>query len=169
MKKISVLLVVASLMPFVISAQNFFNHIYVGGGVGVNISSDYTDIAIQPTIGYRITNIFSVGIFATYEYSYGKGIDYSANSYGGGLFGRAEVPIIPGAFGLVGHAEYSFLNSNIKKNGEEWSNFNNFLPVGVGIYTQSGRTRISLVALWDVFYLKQYGSGGPTLRANIAF
>jgi hypothetical protein len=61
------------------------------------------------------------------------------------------------------------MNSSIKSNGQEWSSFNNALPVGAGIYTQTGRTRISLVALWDLFHLSQYDSGGPTLRVSFTF
>ncbi|MCL2133039.1 MAG: hypothetical protein FWH39_01685 [Bacteroidales bacterium] len=168
MKKLLAIVLLLSLTPVVLSAQGFFDRIYIGGGGGLTISNDYTNIAIQPMLGYRITEIFSVGILAAYEHSSGKGFDYTANSYGGGVFGRAEVPLFA-KFGLVGHAEYSFLNSSIKSNGNEWSAFNNFLPVGVGIYTQSGRSRISLVALWDLFHLSQYGSGGPTLRASVTF
>jgi hypothetical protein len=168
MKKLLVILLFTALLPSAISAGNFLDRIYFGGSGGVNFSNNYTDIAIQPIIGYRITNIFSVGVLATYEYSHGKGIDYVANSYGGGIFGRAEVPVFPG-FGLVGHVEYSCLNRSIKADGKEWENFNNYFPIGVGVYTQAGRSRVSLVALWDLFYLKQYDSGGPTLRVSVTF
>ena len=168
MKRLLIVVLLASLMPVAASAQNFFDRIYVGGGGGVTINDNYTDIALQPMVGYRITDIFSVGMLFTYEYSYGKGIDYTANRYGLGIFGRAEAPLFSG-FGLVGHVEYSCLNSSIKSNGQERSEFNNFLPIGVGIYTQTGRTRFSIVALWDLFHLSQYGSTGPTLRVSVTF
>ena len=168
MKKLLVLLSFTVLMLPAVSAQSFFDRIYVGGGGGITISDDYTDIAIQPMIGYRITEIFSAGILFTYQHTAGKSIDYTANSYGGGFFGRAEAPLFSG-FGLVGHAEYSCLNSSIKANGDKWTSFDHFLPVGVGIYTQTGRTRISLVALWDLCHLSQYGSTGPTLRVGVTF
>jgi len=168
MKKLVIIVLLISLAPAAASAGDFLNRIYIGGGGGLTINSDYTNITIQPIVGYRITDIFSVGVLAIYEHSSGKGFDYSANRYGGGLFGRAEVPLFPG-FGLVGHVEYSCLNSSIKSDGVKSSSFNNFIPVGVGIYTQSGRTRISLVALWDLCYLSQYSSGGPTLRVSVTF
>jgi len=169
MKKTLFLLLLASLLSSAVSAQAFLSRVYIGGSAGVSVNSNYTDIAIHPIVGYRITDIISVGVLATYQYTYGKGNDRKANHYGGGIFWKAEVPIIPRTIGLVAHAEYSFLNSNIKEKDKEWSEFNNFLPVGVGLYTQSGRTRVSLVALWDLFHLKQYDSGGPTLRASITF
>jgi len=168
MKKLFTILLLAGLMPAAASAQGAFDRIYVGGGGGLTISSDYTEIAIQPMLGYRINDIFSAGVLATYQYTSGKGIDFTAHSYGAGIFARAEAPLLPG-FGLVGHAEYSFLNSDIKSDGDTFSKFNNFLPVGVGVYAQAGRSRISLVALWDLLHLSQYSSVGPTLRIGVTF
>ena len=163
------LLLLASLFSSAVSAQDFLSRIYIGGGGGINISNDYTEITLQPVVGYRITDIFSMGILAIYEHRYGKGIDYTANRYGGGIFGRAEAPIFSNILGLVGHAELNYLRSDVTSNGNKQADSNLCMPVGFGMYTQSGRTRVSLVALWDLFHLSQYKSMGPTLRISITF
>jgi hypothetical protein len=168
MKKLLAVLLLVNLITVTVSAQSFFSRIYIGGSGGMNISNDYTHISIHPMVGYRITDIFSTGIVAVYEHSYGKGISYTANYYGGGVFGRAEAPLLPG-FGLVGHLELNFLRRDVTSNGNTWSDNRNSLPAGVGIYIQTGRARVSLTALWDVFHLSQYSSGGPTLRVSVTF
>jgi len=151
------------------SSARRFNprNIFIGGGAGVAFGTGATSILLQPTIGYRFNSILSAGVLFNYEYWRQHNI--SINIYGGGFFGQVSIPIMGDRGGLVIHAEYSakYYDSNATVFDRGW---NNFLPFGFGIYSFSGRSRVSLIALWDLLHLSErYNDGTPTLRASITF
>lgn len=147
------------------------NNFYFGGGLGLNLGSNSTDIIIQPLVGYRFTPILSAGLLFDYEYTTNKSgfSDYTANTIGGGIFSQADIPVIPNKLGLAIHVEYDYLHRMIDANGISSSNNDSYLPSGVGLFTYAGRSRISVLALWDLLHLDNDNAGTPTLRVSATF
>lgn len=64
----------------------FWEHVSFGGGLGLSISNDYTDILVAPSAIYNFDDRFAFG--AGLQYSNLKQKDYySSNLYGGSLIG----------------------------------------------------------------------------------
>jgi hypothetical protein len=64
----------------------FWENVQFGGGLGLSISNDYTDILIAPSAIYNFNDRFGLG--AGLQYSNLKQKDYySSNVYGGSLIG----------------------------------------------------------------------------------
>lgn len=91
-----VFLLVFSMFSGVIGAQDkplpkpktdsFWERVDVGGGLGLSISNDYTDILVAPSAIYNFNDYFALG--AGIQYSNLKQKDYySSNVYGGSLIG----------------------------------------------------------------------------------
>ncbi len=67
-------------------SDSFWERVDVGGGFGLSISSDYTDILIAPSAIYNFNDYFAMG--AGLQYSNLKQKDrYSSNIFGGSLIG----------------------------------------------------------------------------------
>ncbi len=144
-----------------------FHKMYFGGGVGASFGTGSTNVLIQPYVGYRFTQILSAGVL--FEYQYWSQNSQSTNVYGGGIFGQVDIPVLKNRGGLVVHAEYDakYYDNNNSIYGSGWGNF---LPCGAGIYTMAGRSRVAVVALWDLLHLDdQYNGGTPTLRVSVTF
>ena len=85
---------------------------FTGGNIGLAIGN-ITFIDVSPVIGYNITDDLSAGVGFTYNYFRYKDVNprtgeefvFSANYYGGRLFGRYFF-----ADYLFAHAEYEVLN-----------------------------------------------------------
>ncbi len=144
-----------------------FSRMYFGGALGMNFSNENTNVIIQPLVGYRFTEILSAGVLFDYEYS--KNGDFSSNTIGGGVFGQVDMPIIPNKIGLSVHMEYDYLHRMYDTNGIKSSDNDSYLPSGVGIFTYAGRSRISVLALWDLLHLGNDNSGTPTIRISASF
>ena len=86
--------------------HNFWDRIYTGGNIGFQLGT-ITYAEVSPLIGYRITDKFSAGIGATYQYYHYKDqyFDLTTDVYGGRLFGRYYFTDF-----FFGHAEYEYLN-----------------------------------------------------------
>lgn len=72
--------------------EKFWDKVYFGGNFGLQFG-DQTVIDINPLMGYRLTEKFSVGVSATYIYYRFKDPTnyyptYSTNIYGGSVFTR---------------------------------------------------------------------------------
>ncbi len=62
----------------------FWEHVSYGGGLGLAIGNDYTDITVAPSAIYNFNDYVALG--AGLQYSYLKQKDYySSNVYGGSL------------------------------------------------------------------------------------
>ncbi len=66
------------------------DRMFFGGSFGARFG-DYTLFNISPIVGYKLSSTFSVGGGIIYQYSEDKVYHYSANNYGGRLFGIAKV------------------------------------------------------------------------------
>ena len=85
---------------------NVWDKVYFGGNLGLQFGTS-TFIDVSPLVGYRITDKFSLGVGATYQYYHYRDryYDLETNVYGGRLFGRYLFTDY-----LFGQAEYEYLN-----------------------------------------------------------
>ena len=86
--------------------ERIWDKVYFGGNMGMQFGTS-TFFEISPLIGYRITDKFSAGLGATYQYFHYKDryFDLETNVYGGRIFSRYLFTDY-----LFGHAEYEYLN-----------------------------------------------------------
>lgn len=82
------------------------SRIYYGGGIGLSISSRFTQIGLQPHVGYKLSKKTSLGARLRYEYFKDSRNQPSAesHSYGGGVFSRYRF-----ARQAYGQAELAFM------------------------------------------------------------
>ena len=128
------------------------DRMYFGGSFGLQFGT-YTNISLLPIIGYKVTEKFSVGTGAVYNYIGYRGSSYS--SYGARAFTQLEFFGI-GEGAVLGHAEVEFLNTKYEDNygyiGDDRTLLT--LPlVGVGY-----RQRISEKASLDMLLLYNVNS-----------
>lgn len=64
----------------------FWEHVQFGGGLGLSISSEYTDVTIAPGALYNFNEHFAVGTGLQYSNFKQKNY-YSSNVFGGSLMG----------------------------------------------------------------------------------
>lgn len=117
--------------------DSFWDRVDFGGGFGLSISSDYTDITIAPSAIYNFNDYFALG--TGLQYSNLKEKDYySSHLYGGSLIGLFS-PIEEAQISLEleesnVHTKYMDLGGNIKR-----SFWNTALYIGAG-YRQDNVT-----------------------------
>ncbi len=138
----------------------------------MQLSGDNTNFNVSPLIGYRITQPWSAGL--QFYYSYNNNDSYRQNGYGGGVFTRYDVnmpAIVNRIFPAMHfHAEYDYIKyqTHYKYSNTDGTSNYNMLPLGLGIYLGSGRSRVGLTVLWDMLHLAENG-GTPTLRIGVIF
>lgn len=143
------------------------NKYYFGGGVGASMSSSYTQLSIQPMLGYKINSKLSVGLQGNYQYIKDKHYApaFETYNYGGSVFSRLRIfkPI-------YAHAEYALLNY-----GQYNSEKRIWVPmvlVGGGYSHKIGsNTHLNLQILFDILNDKEspYEVGEPILSAGLSF
>lgn len=69
------------------AAPTFFERVYVGGNVSFEFG-DFTVVDLSPLAGYMVTNMFSVGLGATYRYFSVRDFNFETSIYGGRVFAR---------------------------------------------------------------------------------
>jgi hypothetical protein len=70
------------------SPQSFWDRVFVGGGLGGQLSADYTYVNVSPSLGYWITDRWSAGAGFTFQYFDSKLFNYSTSIYGPTAFTR---------------------------------------------------------------------------------
>lgn len=90
--------------------------IFWGGELGLSFGS-YTHIAVNPVVGYRLTNRLSAGVGVNYTYAKSTYYNYSGNMYGGNIFASFTIikdmgEVLPmwGGGGILLYAEYNIMN-----------------------------------------------------------
>jgi len=155
MKKVWLFIAVFGLSSLVAIAQkgdyvideksNFMDRVYVGGGFGLSGGSNSTIITVSPMVGYMVSNRFSVGVGATYQYF--KINNFTDNQYGGLLFARMNL-----FKQIFGYAEYSFINQIDYRDGVTRITIDR-LPIGVGFSQRMGsRSSFNVIAAYDMLY-----------------
>lgn len=128
--------------------------IYFGGGFGLNIGTDVTNISVSPLVGYRFTDQFSSGVSFSYQYVKYRGVDESFGSTGGSLFSRF---LFNEEF--FAHAEYEILGYDqvlINTGTGDFTStreLNNSFFVGAGYRQNAGRNASFFVlGLYDLLW-----------------
>jgi len=68
------------------SKSDFWQHVQLGGGIGVSVGSGYTDVSLAPGAIYNFNRYFSAGVGLQGAYLRSKNF-YEAYVYGGSLIG----------------------------------------------------------------------------------
>jgi hypothetical protein len=66
------------------NANNFWDKVQFGGGLGLGIGSGYTDISVMPSAIYNVNQIVAVGVGLQFGYLSSKNY-YDSYVYGGSL------------------------------------------------------------------------------------
>ena len=128
--------------------SDFWNKVQFGGGLGLGIGSDYTDISVSPTAIYNANKYFSVGTGLQLSYSKAKNI-YSSIIYGGSLIGLVnpieEIQLSVELEQLRVNRSFQAIPNNIKDNF--WS---------TGLYLGAGyrANNVTIGAKYNVLYDK---------------
>jgi len=66
------------------SKSDFWNRVQFGGGLGLGLGSEFTNISVAPSAIYNINEYFSAGLSLQYSYLKQKNT-YSSSQYGGSV------------------------------------------------------------------------------------
>lgn len=66
------------------SKNDFWNHVQIGGGIGLGFGSGYTDISLTPSVIYNFNEYVALGFGAQYSYVSQKNY-YDSHLYGGSV------------------------------------------------------------------------------------
>ncbi|WP_414656151.1 hypothetical protein [Flavobacterium sp.] len=66
------------------SSTDFWNHVQIGGGIGLGFGSGYTDISLTPSAIYNFNEYVALGLGVQYSYVSQKNY-YNSHLYGGSL------------------------------------------------------------------------------------
>lgn len=109
---------------------DFWEHVQFGGGLGLSIGNDFTDITVAPSAIYNFNDMFALGTGLQYSHLKRKHY-YSSNVVGGsviGLFNPLEVVQLSLEVEQVHvNTTYEDLDANIKR-----SFWNTGLYLGAG-------------------------------------
>lgn len=157
------------------------DRIYFGGDFSLMFGT-ITFIEVSPIVGYRFTPRFSSGIGATYQYYREKtylNTVIKSHIYGGRVFSKyiflkdlnEYIPVGLHA-GLLGYAEYEFLNlesyfSPLHQTGRFW--LHSFY-IGGGLELPVGRrSRMNLLVLFNLNDTGESPYSNPIVRIGIIF
>lgn len=115
--------------------KHWRDKVFFGGGGGLQFSNVGTYVALQPSVGYRLTPRWSAGIMGNYQFFRYRTFDRSVHNYGGSLFTRYMV-YAP----IFATAEYEQMNMNILRLNQETSRqWVERMLVGAGYFQPGGR------------------------------
>lgn len=126
----------------------FGKKIYFGGGGGFSAGSNYLNLSVSPLVGYKVTDRFSAGIQATYQFA--KFFEARANNYGGGPFLRFNI-----TQKFFTYTQYEYMNYGLlaipPDTGERFD-FRSFF-VGLGYTEPIGKhLAFNVTALYNLLY-----------------
>lgn len=151
------------ILPFQVIADDEENvrdlpareRIFVGGYIGLQIGT-ITAIVISPTVAYRFTNRFSMGVGGTYQYYRDRGwgispeFSTSTNIIGGNIFARYSITrqfFAQTEFEALNLDSQMGFNTGSPADGRFWE-YNYF--AGGGYRTQiSPRAYLNLIVLYN--------------------
>ncbi len=150
------------------NTTKLIDRLVFGGNFGASFG-DFTYVDISPSVGYRVTDAFTLGTGITYTYYKNNVVrpTYSTNFYGGRWFGQYTF-----FESIVTHVEYELLNRGILENfgrEERRINVHSFF-VGGGYRGSIGRNAyISLLLLYNLNQGVYTPYTNPQLRAGFGF
>ncbi len=128
------------------SQSDFWQHVHFGGGLGLNIGSDFTDVTLAPSAIYNLNSYVSLGVGMQGSYARVKN-SYESYIYGGsliGLFNPVEKIQISAELEQL-RVNQSFTSSTLKDNF-----WNTALFLGAGYRTEN----ITIGVRYNVLYNK---------------
>ena len=143
--------------------KRFSERIFFGGNIGLQFGT-VTFIDISPLVGYQLTEKFSAGIGATYQfYRYRDRFnDFSTNIYGGRVFSKYNI-----LENIFAHAEYEVLNLEAF-DLEKRLNVTSILLGGGYRQRLGGRTYLNLLVLWNINESAYSPYRNPIIRGGIS-
>ena len=121
--------------PSETKTSDFWDHVQFGGGFGLAIGNDFTDITIAPSAVYRFNDMFATGVGLQYSHLKQKDF-YNSNVVGGSLIGLfnpiEEVQLSLEVEEVHVNNTYDEMYGNIKK-----SFWNTGLYLGAGYCTDN--------------------------------
>lgn len=142
------------------------SRVYYGGGIGFSISSQITQISLQPHIGYKLNKKTSLGASVRYEYFKDERIIPTAESqsYGGGIFSRHRFHKQ-----FYGQAELSFTHYDWSGGLGGSSNVPFFLLGGGYAQPLSPSTFLTVDVMYDLIQDPDspYRDGSPRITTGI--
>lgn len=145
--------------------------LFFGGSLGLSFGS-YTQVAVYPQIGYRITPKLTTGIEVGYIYISDSRYNttYNYSNYGASIF--AQYRILKPVYVHVEYAAYNYL-VGYKVDGAENRDWINFLFLGAGFIQKVGKaTHIYAQVKFDVLQENNSPYGWDPLfsvGANVGF
>lgn len=127
---------------------SFKERIYFGGGLGFSTGTYQTNVSLSPIMGYMITQQWSAGVGASYQYLKIKHYDISDNMWGGKLFTRYNINqfFIQTEYDYINYDRNLFDDENVRNTATR-------LLAGGGISQPLGNNgAINFVALYDLTY-----------------
>lgn len=153
---------------------NLKDKLYFGGSFWVTFGNN-TFVNISPKIGYKMTENFSMGLGAKYQYfSYRDpytSYKESASIYGGSLFARHK---LTDQLFLIGELEHINIENYFRSTIQKWTDF---LLVGAGYqHNSGGGLSLNAQIMYDLLenpllpYFYQTAFGLPIiLRLGVSF
>lgn len=125
--------------------------LYFGGGFGLSVGSNQTNVSVSPQVGYKITERLVSGVGISYQYVKVKEPSLSINNYGWSVFTRYNVIQQFFAYAEFERLSFEYLTS-IAPELLERTGYNSLL-IGAG-YSESlgGRASFNMMALYNVLY-----------------
>ena len=153
------------------STTPFKDRLFFGGDLGLNFG-DVTYIYLAPTIGYKLTDKFGVGLSPSYSYFRDKryvNYTYETSTYGGRLFGQYRVleqAVLYGEYGLINAEVYDLLQTNLVR-----ATIPSLLLGGGYIAEIGNNSNFTIMALWNFAESNYVFYENPIIRAgfNVGF
>lgn len=152
-------------LNFSISAQvatppkvksDFWKKVQFGGGIGLGLGSEYTNISLAPSAVYNVNKYFSAGVGVQYSYLKQKNL-YKSNMYGGSIIGLIN-PIEQ----VQLSAELEQLRVNIDYEGLS-SGSNDFWNTGLFVGAGYRMENVIIGARYNLLFDKDKGVYGDAL------
>ncbi len=155
------------------SKTPFGQRIYFGGNFSFQFGY-VTYLDVSPLVGYMINKDFSAGVGITYRYLRYKDINYKTNIYGGRMFVRHNLPILP--IPLFVYSEYEDLNLDVAVYNATHTDYTisrQWVPslfVGGGLFQPIGkRAGFTIMALYNIIYDDQRSPYNSPLVFRVGF
>ena len=150
---------------------SFADRLFYGGDLSLNFG-DVTYIYLAPTVGYKVTPKFGVGLGPSYSYLNDKryaGYHYETSTYGGRAFAQyriIEQALLYTEYELVNAEVYNLLQTKLVR-----ANIGSLFVGGGYIAPIGENSNFTIMGLWNVAPSQYSYYENPIIRAgfNIGF
>lgn len=154
--------------------------IFYGGNLGLRFG-DYTNVSINPHVGYRISNRFSAGIGGNYIYVRSRFFNYEFSLWGANVFASYTVfkhideliPFLTPNSSVLIYGEYNVMNvEDYFKNHHSHIDMKWMVSpmLGPAYQTQIGRRSYALISVLFNFNESRYSVyPNPVVRVSFQF